>query len=51
MRNFSSGQGRGANILLLAVTVLVLLGVTEVALSRFYPIDYLKVPERTPDNI
>lgn len=51
MRNSSSGQGRGANLLLFAVTVLVLLGVTEVALSLFYPIDYLKVPERTPDNL
>lgn len=51
MRNSSSGKGRGANLLLLAVTVVVVLGATEAALSRFYPIDYLKVPERTPDNM
>lgn len=51
MPSSSSGPGRGANLLLFAVTVLVLLGVTEVALSRFYPIDYLRVPERAPNNL
>ena len=31
--------------------MVVVLGATEAALSLFYPIDYLKVPERTPDHM
>ena len=51
MQTSSSGVGRGANLLLLAISVAVVLGVTEMALALFYPIDYLKVPERTPDSM
>jgi lysophospholipase L1-like esterase len=51
MHESSSGKRPGANLLLLAITVLVVLAIAEGALAVFYPIDYLKVPERMPGNM
>ena len=51
MRNSSSGLVRGANLLLFAVTACVALVVAEVTLSLWYPVAYLEVPERTPENM
>ncbi len=51
MKNPSSGKGRGANFLLVVLSVLLVLGVTEAALTLFYPIEYLQVPDRNPDDL
>ena len=51
MRNSSSGKGRGANLLLAVVIVLLTLGSTEVALTWFYPTDYLQVSDQDQDDL
>lgn len=51
MRNSSSGKGRGANLLLAVVMALLTLGGIEVALSLFFPMDYLEVASKDPDDL
>lgn len=51
MRDFFSGRGRGADLLLVVLSVFLVFGGTEVALGLFYPIDYLRVPEKAPDDL
>lgn len=51
MKNSSSGKDRGAKLLLVVISVLLVLGVTEAALTLFYPIEYLQLPDRSPDDL
>ncbi len=51
MRDLFSGKGRGANLLLVVLSVLLVVGGTEVALGLFYPIDYLQVPDKASDDL
>jgi len=51
MRDFFSGKGPGADLLLVLLSVFLVLGGTEMALALFYPIDYLRVPGKAPEDL
>ena len=50
MKISSSVAGRGANLLLLGVSVLLVLVGIELALTLFYPTQYMKAPDHTSDG-